>query len=77
MITLCGHLTAGKVPPCYIHLDGLPKSHVVEAHTEEGWIVRYQQDCEGNLLVVGGELVTERLSGAVTATLMEDWRDRS
>lgn len=76
MIGLTGHLVAGEVPQCHIHLNGLPKSDVVEAHTEEGWIVRYQRDGEGNLLVVHGGLVTERLTGTVTATLMEDWRDR-
>lgn len=76
MITLSGHLVAGEVPPCHIHLNGLPKSDVVEAHTEEGWIVRCRRDGEGNLVVVDGEIATERHSGTVTATLMEDWCDR-
>lgn len=71
MIGLTGYLTPERVPPCHVYLDGLPKSHVVEAHTEEGWIVRCMLDGEGNVQLLGGEIATEKLFGTVTAVLVE------
>lgn len=71
MIKLFGHLTPGTVPSCHIYLNGLPQAYVVEAHTEEGWIIRCKLDSDGHVYAEGDEVATEKLAGAVSAVLME------
>lgn len=54
-----------------VFLDGAEQRNVEEAHTGEGWLVRHKLDAEGRICVEGDSIVRERLSGAVTAEVME------
>jgi hypothetical protein len=54
---------------CRIYLDGTEVKDVREAHTGEGWLIRYCRDPAGKLLRDGLGLATERLTGVVTAHL--------
>lgn len=66
------HLVAGEVPPCRVFLDGVEVEKVVEAHLTEGWMIKLVEDEEGNPVNNGDEYATERLTGVVTAELIEE-----
>jgi hypothetical protein len=49
-----------------ILLNGTKQSDVLELDTEEGWLVRCVRDENGQLVIEGDSLKTERLTGVVT-----------
>lgn len=68
------HLTIKTVKqygPIMVWLDGKPIDGVVEAHTAEGWLIRCKRDDDGELVIEGDEIATEKLCGVVTAELAE------
>ena len=72
MMQMPNHLVAGEVPPCRVWLDGIERLNgVIEAHLSEGWIVQCCPGPDGQPLIVGGEIATEKLFGAVTAEWIE------
>jgi YD repeat-containing protein len=54
---------------CRIYLDGTEVKDVTEAHTGEGWLIRYYRDPAGKLIRAGDCFATERLTGVVTVRL--------
>lgn len=64
-ITIDNTVGAGKWVEVY--LDGIAQTCVVEAHTVEGWLIRYQTDAKGNVVRDGDSFKRERLTGVVTA----------
>lgn len=48
-----------------IWLDGVPMSEVVEADTDEGYIVRIKRDKDGDIVVNGDYIEHERIDGEV------------
>lgn len=66
---LKGHVTAEacrEAGVCArVLLDGAEVRDVFEAHTEEGWLVRFVREAEGYALHQDGAFIRERLTGAV------------
>lgn len=60
--------TMKAVPPVLVDvwLDGAAISEVLEANTDEGYVVRIKRDESGRLVVAGGKWATERIEGVVT-----------
>jgi hypothetical protein len=53
-------------PIIKVYLNGVEQQQVVAFNTKEGWVEKYAVTDAG-LVVVDGELVTERFEGAVQA----------
>lgn len=73
MTQLPAHLTVENTVEAglrvLIFLDGEEVEDCVEAHTEEGWLIRAKKNAAGNIYVENDEIVTERLTGVVTAVV--------
>lgn len=49
-----------------VHADGTEDRDVIEANSEEGWLIRYRRDADGKLIVSGDECLTERIECSFT-----------
>lgn len=60
-----GYVNPELRPYIHIFLDGQVQNHVLTADEGLGRLVRYKQDGVGNMILVGGALVEEILTGVV------------
>lgn len=66
------HLRAGHVPRCRIYLNGEEQHDVVEADLDEGWLVKYVRNSQGDYMLdtTGEELIqSAKVHGVVVAEL--------
>lgn len=66
------YLRAGapNTPRCRILLNGVEQRDVVEANLDEGWLIKYVSDAEGNYVLEGdGVLLSAKIHGVVVAEL--------
>ena len=65
LFTVDNTIKAGKL--FTIYLDGVEQRYVIEADTDEGYVIRSKRNADGKPMRDGDGLVTERLTGNVTA----------
>ena len=65
LFTVDNTIKAGKLYAIY--LDGVEQRYVIEADTDEGYVIRAKRDTDGNTMRDGDKWATERLTGNVIA----------
>ena len=65
LFTVDNTIKAGKL--FTIYLDGVEQRYVIEADTDEGYVIRSKRTSDGKPTRDRNGLVTERITGNVTA----------
>ena len=65
LFTVDNTVKAGKL--FTIYLDGVEQRYVIEADTDEGYVIVAKRDADGKPMRDGDGLATERLTGNVTS----------